>query len=240
MLSDEHILAFGLGGSMILKDASCRRCADVTSKIERHCLRGMFLPVRTHLKMPTRRPKERPKTLPVRFNDADDSQIHQVPVDHHPGYLFSFDLDPPQILYGLTDFNTVQTGRLVMRNVNTDTAERLQRLGPKVVLPAGFDVPTYARLLAKTAHAYAVAQCGIASFRPLLLDVILQDEARNIPRFVGGRVGMVPGTDRHRFSVEWQRVELRPVGWREYLVVSMSLFTDLDMPSYDVVVGKRV
>jgi hypothetical protein len=41
-LGQEHIVPKGLGGTLILPDASCRDCEKITGAIEQQCLRRMF------------------------------------------------------------------------------------------------------------------------------------------------------------------------------------------------------
>ena len=41
-LSDEHVVPYGLGGSHVLRKASCCRCAAITSKFERKVMRELW------------------------------------------------------------------------------------------------------------------------------------------------------------------------------------------------------
>src|ERR1700722_327750 len=65
-LSDEHVVPFGLGGRVIVPKSSCTDCAKKTGRFERTCQRTMFGPLRMYYDLPTRRPQERPKTLPLK------------------------------------------------------------------------------------------------------------------------------------------------------------------------------
>jgi hypothetical protein len=53
LLSREHIIARGLGGRLVLPEASCAQCRKITSEIEFMCLRAILGNVRVHLKYPT-------------------------------------------------------------------------------------------------------------------------------------------------------------------------------------------
>jgi hypothetical protein len=65
-LQDEHIIPFGLAGNLlVLPKASCRTCASITGKIEHYCLRETLGNFRIKIGAPTRRPKERPKTIEI-------------------------------------------------------------------------------------------------------------------------------------------------------------------------------
>ena len=41
-VTDEHIIPEGMGGPMVLRDASCQDCARVISAAEGFCQRNMF------------------------------------------------------------------------------------------------------------------------------------------------------------------------------------------------------
>jgi hypothetical protein len=77
-VSDEHVIAHGLGGRLILPMASCWRCAKITSQHELHNLRRIFMPARAHLSLPSR--KGLPKKLPVEVELAGQSTRHELPM----------------------------------------------------------------------------------------------------------------------------------------------------------------
>lgn len=81
-LGDEHIIPFGLGDTLILPDASCQACADITSRIERKVLRGFMHEARVVGSFPTRRKKERSKSVKTTLIHTDDATIEQeLPVN---------------------------------------------------------------------------------------------------------------------------------------------------------------
>ena len=55
-LSDEHILPYALGGTIVLQQASCKRCATITGSLEQRLLRGHWWPYRKKLGLQTRNP----------------------------------------------------------------------------------------------------------------------------------------------------------------------------------------
>src|SRR5258705_11525776 len=74
-LTREHAVPYGLNGAWTLHDASCDVCAGITQRFERDTLKSLLPAVRTVLAMQTRRPKERPKTLPLVFETGDVQRI---------------------------------------------------------------------------------------------------------------------------------------------------------------------
>ena len=59
-LTDEHIVPLSLGGDAVLRKASCRRCATITSQTELYLGRSIFHELRSHVGAPSRR-----RTLPT-------------------------------------------------------------------------------------------------------------------------------------------------------------------------------
>lgn len=235
-LQDEHIVAYGLGGKLILPKSSCAACATTTSQIEQHCLRGIFLPARAHLKLPSRR--NRPKTLPVDVEIADATTRHDLPIANHPGYLFSFAYDRPYVLDGFEPMRLRRGGRISTRNLNEDQNRRLDSLKGKVHLPAGFNADLFARMLAKIALSYAVAERYFGTFRPLVRDAILNSSPEDMFFVVGGITDPLPGAGNIRFAIEEREVISTAYRRRRLLVVNFQLFADYDMPTYQIVVGE--
>jgi hypothetical protein len=69
-LSKEHVLPYGLGGDLVLHEASCSNCRDATSKIELQLLRGHWWPYRRFLGLQSRRPQEQDRDFPVTVRRA--------------------------------------------------------------------------------------------------------------------------------------------------------------------------
>jgi hypothetical protein len=80
-LTDEHIVAFSLGGNAVILDGSCKVCAAETTKIENEVGRKVLWDFRAHVNAPTRRKKERPTELPFTYSVAGGAtQTKTVPV----------------------------------------------------------------------------------------------------------------------------------------------------------------
>jgi hypothetical protein len=122
-LSDEHVIQFGLDGDYVLPDASCKVCAAITSKVERHCLQKLFMPARFHLRQRSR--KGLPGTLPVEAVANGLKTNRELTLAEHPGFLFSWAFDPPYILDGLEPLGLPRGGRIAVRALNDDSDDRL-------------------------------------------------------------------------------------------------------------------
>ena len=124
-LSREHIIPLGLGANHVLPQASCEPCANITKNFERACLRTSMGEFRIRQKMPTRRKKERPSSLPYTVVKQDNTvETIILPAHHLPSVLVLMKLIPPTLLSG---------GTPVPDNFNGDIwvsyqAEDLQRM----------------------------------------------------------------------------------------------------------------
>ena len=92
--SDEHIIAFALGGELVLPAASCGDCAKITSAVEEHCITRLAGPLRRQFGFRSRHKKrpKRPQTVTV--NGVETA----VPDIDFPGMMVSLNFPAPAIL----------------------------------------------------------------------------------------------------------------------------------------------
>lgn len=179
-LRREHIVPYGLGGNLVLPQASCKVCEAITCRIEGFCLREMFGPFRHAAGMQTRRKKERPKDYPVEVTMPDgQAQSLRVSAQDMPPHLHFLEFPPARILRGLPDAEKVEGANVVswlMRDRLRAMATRLGYRGGKFALSLG-NGGTFARMIAKIGHGWAVAKLGVDGFQHLATDFILNDSA---------------------------------------------------------------
>jgi hypothetical protein len=175
-LTDEHIVPYFLGGNTILREASCGPCADATKYVEGYCAYKIFHQFRVHERIQTRRPKNRPSTLPaiLEFNHGDEQ--HELPVVNHPAVMVMPAYSLPGILTGAPPVDSWPEVRHRMfwnaANREKLKAEIIGQGGTAVRVEGTQRAALLPRLLAKIAHAYAVAELGQNAFHPSLLELI--------------------------------------------------------------------
>jgi hypothetical protein len=234
----EHIIPFGIAGnSLLLPKASCKTCAHVTSQIEQACLRHLWWPFRARMGAPTGQPKERPATFKLRRLTKIDSDIRvigesDIRAGEYPLNYVALLLQPPGILAGREPTTNLE-GQFWARYsvdemrkfINDDEGMLMAKITPN----------TFARMLAKIGHAYAVAENRF-KFRPLLLDLILgKTETANY--WVGGELEIPPiSSEPLLHDLRGRRCTVN--GLRTYLVVDIRLFAFFETPFYHVVVGE--
>lgn len=86
-LSDEHIIALGLGGNLVFPKASCELHRKATCKVEDFVLRRYLCPLRSHLSLPSRNPRLRPNRYPLLLRNGTYSWKKNVKLSQHPGVV---------------------------------------------------------------------------------------------------------------------------------------------------------
>jgi hypothetical protein len=231
-LGDEHIIAEGLSGTLILPRASCRRCEKQTAKIEVNVLRGILWAPRTVMRLRTKRPKERPTSFPTMAQIGGQDVKINLPIEDYPTMLFFPRVGPPGILVGRPR-DQADMRQMWMYKMNLN-AHSFAKYGIQSMASAVMDVQRVSQMFAKIAHCYATACYGIDGFTPLLLDHILGD-GKFPYHFLGGTDDeRSAGNVLHELSDE-----LIEANGTVYLLARIRLFANLGAPTYVVVTGHR-
>jgi hypothetical protein len=236
-LHREHIIAESLGGMLELPASSCDDCGRETHAFEGLCAGRMYGPIRAQLNFPSKRSlKNRVKKFTMTF-DGVRRKVHQ---DEYPGILITFVRTLPGILIG--EPATADFAGAVAITTLPEFGDRLNKLrakykANKVEFNPEYGIESLGRLLAKTAYAYAVAEMGYGSFRPLVIDLILNYEPKYLAYYVGGtHEKEAPlGGDLHEIEID-----NTGLGKGQYIVVRIQLFADRRLPVYYVVVGEVI
>lgn len=241
-LSLEHIIPFGLNGDLLLPQASCIKCADITGRqVEGPCLRGTLLPLRTGHKLRTRRPRERPNQFPIMLAQRDNMKL--VVTKYAPSHLLtkSFVLphfQAPPVLTGVPldtsligaafKWDTSDLDR-IKAHVGYDGAKELISLPSMEIAPALF-----VRMLAKIGHSFAYALVGGDGLKPYLPRIILEDDYVSAIQYVGSESQFDEPMTHYRISVD----EFTTHDGLRVLGVRMRFFAHLGTPAYLVIVGE--
>ncbi len=239
-LSDEHILSFGLAGdSLILPSASCSGCQQATSKVETICLRHMWWPFRTQAGVPSRTAAPENfslKRMRVNEYDAERDEIvdytqlsmEDVPVEQYPIFYQTFEFPEP----GVT------AGRLASRDLSYSMWCKLeeQNFRARFGDQEGFRISpgrpeAFCRLLAKTAHAFAVAEFGDI-FQPSLTNYIRGAPLDRL-QWIGCPEVRAGSSALH--DINAQHISIGDI---DYLSIDLRLFGCIDSPVHRVIVGR--
>jgi hypothetical protein len=238
-LSDEHVIPFGLGGTLVLPKASCPSCADITKVFEQRLLRGHWWAYRRKVSMKSRHPTEQPDTFPVIFEYPSGETVReQISPQEYP-FLLVCDFDEPSFLNG-TVVPGVPIARVFLKLlVPAHEMPHVKRHGiqgiPKLTVEMNFSVEDFVRLLAKIALAYAIGRRSLPAFAEIFVKEIVLGSTDGALSYVGRSA--IPSTS---VGGAGHVHALREDTSGDLLTVYIVLFRKLDesMPVYQVVVGR--
>lgn len=240
-LTEEHVVPYSFGGSGgTIPAATCRKCAGITSDFERLMARPMYGRLRARINMPTRRPKKRPGTFPLRVRSPAGEREVQIPARDYPRLYPVFRMPAPGILEGREPIDTNPEGLKVDFKGHPEDIDALYTKGhltrgvDDVMLDWTLLWNPFNRFLAKIAHAHTVRELGRDGYDAFLPPLILGESAL-FSHYVGGFEEQ--GPVRHIL-----RLELHPLGEAHYITCKIWLIMpELGpdaFPTYHVVVGR--
>lgn len=233
-LGREHPIPLGMGGDVILPEASCAPCAAVTGGIEQRVMRTMWGPFRTLANFPTRHPKDRPKRLKldVEYTDGRADQIMVKP-EEYPAMLNLPIFPPARALRGLPDNGRTPVNVVNWSWVDNDSLAALANYDIKTFHSDPVDSHKLVQMLAKIAHCQATIEYGVGGFQPLVLDLIFgRNECMNLFVGCGNAPQSPPDPELHN---------VRSFTHNEHgmILIEIRLFACLGAPRYHVVAGLK-
>ena len=237
-LGDEHIVPEGLGGRLILKEASCKACETITSQAELEWLRGSFYAARVH-KGFGKKKKRTPLLLPLKVFTNGEVVTKTVPLEEYPPMVVTLLFDTPEILLDLDPVDKVLSGGVaigILPSFGELLKDYLAQGSVTIEPPRKSATSTQlGRMLAKIAHAYAVAELGIKGFNAVLQPIILGSDTRHLAYYVGGSREISPPLSCH-YSISL--LNSRSTNGMTFYEVAIRLLSDIQgMPTYRVIVG---
>jgi hypothetical protein len=241
-LSREHIVPYSLGGRWVLQQASCTTFANITRDIEADVAQKMLGTMRAQFGFPTRRKKKRKRTVPFSIHRNGGRNDIFVPINESPTSPVALPILPtPLILSNIEPIVSPTEIELQIWSIapSGEQKERFHKiLGPtggSVSVEMQFPFRSFFRLLAKIAHASAVAEFGIDSFTPMLRPHILGTAKANISHVVGGWTKIQQATPEMQWAVEPGIYDCKD---RRYLTIKIEPFRLFQCPCYWVVVSE--
>lgn len=234
-LGDEHVIAEGMGGTLILPEASCQECEAHTSGIEWAVVRRQFLVPRRRLGL---RGKKRSRndvriTLTIIVNE-NEVEI-ELPLEEHPTVLFLPTFHMPGLICSrpaaIPGFAGFWGHQLV------DVKELMEKR-PHIATPF-FDTVRFAQMIAKISHGFAIAKLGEDMFTPLLTEFIRRkfspfEQYPECYHLVGG----LPDSFAPSPSLHQVALAVSPANGQQYLICRVRLFGNLGAPIFMAVVGR--
>lgn len=181
----------------------------------------------------TRRPRERPRTLPLVIEDQGQRRVVQLPLSEYPLYLPSPVWLEPGVIAGRPTASPIGF-RLEFRHLAGPTFEAVAaRFQPCDFVGARltFAPPEFARMIAKVAFCAAVHAIGIDALRQSPIRAVILGESPDIAHWVGAWSG-----EEMNRPAGLHAIQLRSAGSQLHVVVR--LFAQFGAPEYHVVLGE--
>lgn len=192
-LSDEHIIPFALGGKLVLPEASCEKCAAITSRIERMALRGFMYQARVVGNFPSRRKKDRPSALSTKLISHNDNVVeHSIAVEEASAFLFLPKFPRAAILNNQLPANGITIIGQEILHFGKDVKELVESRDAKGIEFSSTIQPTeFAKLLAKIAYGYLVAEMGLFPREETPLLRLIRGESDDAGSWIGSHQYML-------------------------------------------------
>ena len=237
-LSKEHVIPYGLNGTLVLTNASCPEHARITSRFEGVVLRKHLLLVRAGLEMKTRRKRDRPKEFHLTIKDADGQRKILLSKEDQPILLAMPKFGPPGLpsSIGSTSGIDIGTTPYIAQVAGPPVKDFLNELGKSSSRSADFifdmQPVDFARMLAKIGYTATVGEFGLEGIHEAsCLPAVLGDEDR-----IGHWVGIIDSKNRVLDNTGLHRIVLEID--KSAIMARVKLFAFAGTPEYVVVVGK--
>lgn len=236
--TDEHIIPLALGGNLVLPEASCHNCASIINQqIETPVLfkEWGYLRIKRNFPSRSRKRKAAPRREYVTLTTRDGRPM-RVPVWQYSCPVPLYKFKEARILTGQPpgDDNYHWTMEILS---SPDEEMQMQRKFPEwnrqhLIRAQPFQ---FARLMAKIAYSYSVAEYGLGAFTPLVVDII-RGRSDDYFHTVGGALEIqpaIPGGDHvTNIGILFRSAK------QALLIVEVRLFSQIRTPNYHVVVGE--
>jgi hypothetical protein len=238
-LQKEHIIPIGLQDGFVLRKSSCETCRRITASIENTVMRKALLPYRWHSGFVTHR-DQMPEEIPLGISFDQNPTPRHVALAEHPNCLLLPRLrQEPSMLSGIPQ--TPFPPAVILLSLDDKIDASMQQSNGKLTLMRHmFNFDPYWRMIAKIAHAFAVADIGLGldGFIPILPDLILGKNLGLASDLIGDWPGEMPFNQDDDGPLHQLTWGFRPWKDQQLVMVYIRLFSGHGRtPTYAVIVG---
>ena len=236
-LTREHIIPYALGGDLVLPKSSCETCQKITSKNEFIIARQFYGLHRAYEGIRSRRNKNAGKLneyIEIEGVDINGREVSEnILVRDLPSVQIVVKYTQPRLLSGKESQFTLEA-KFLKQGENKLRDLRVKLGWSKISINSPTANPySFAKLLAKIAHAYCCAELGHDGFEPLLLEHILDKTSEKLITYYVG--GYEPELSQTPEPLILSYIDL---GGIKYIKVDISLHFFKESPRYQVICGR--
>lgn len=234
-LGREHVIPEGLGGTLIILKACCRKCEDAIRKFEQPCIRQTFESPRTYLRIKSKRkhiPRNRRLRVGARAASDSDRVWTTADFDDFPFTLAFPKFDPPPLLSGVIKNDDRHIIQKIEFWLAPGALAKMHSTKEETSVFTPIRIGDLFSLIAKIGHGFAVSELGLDGFKPLVTNMIrgIPDDLSN--SLVGRSEEQPPSTSAlHELAIRMTD---------EYVTVLVQLFAPINAPTFQAVVGRRL
>lgn len=242
-LTREHMLAKSLGGDgLVLRESSCLKCAAITGDDERLVARQAFGYLRAFQGSTTRR-KSKQESLAEKkvevhgVNAIGQEEVKTVKRKDLPTFRMHINLPAPLVLNGGGE--TTIKAEIIDQDKFDALCHKL-KLSKATITSPSIDLSAIYRVLAKTAHSFAVNELGINGFKPVLLPMIRgEDFSQFQPNDLFGHYigGFYPPQKQ---SKDRLKLRVEEIEGKDMAVVEVSMHALPHLNRFQVICGEVV
>jgi hypothetical protein len=245
-LTDEHIIADGLGGDLVVPKASCAACQKEINSFEQRAIKSWFGSMREALAIRSKKSakKKQPSQNNIRWFEVARQPSGDIISPNLPWHASDKPLNELTDLSGsfidFLNYPGAILGEMKDSLCIPDLFNIVNNKYKQEFLLAGeMDVSDYLRIIAKISLAYTSA-CFDGSYTSELDDIILRNDLRKSGLLIGRAEQFPRSQALHQVSlrrVAAQYATALGTMRRDLLVTRIQLFSFADTPTYDVVAG---
>lgn len=246
-LTDEHTVPYSLNGMLVLRKASCKACAKITSAFEGSFTHNTLEPARAVMQYKTRDKKGRRDSYPAEVIINGEVKTVNMPVEAYAALIPALNLGFPTYLvekHSLSGpeyrIGLARTIGITVSRSPEKTKAFLESIGAeKLRSKTSFHAYDFARMVAKIAYCETIAQLmiygdgGLESIKEnFVLDFILRGDSEPW-HHIGGEPPVAPPNNPEAPP------DMRAVTVKDGdLIAYVQLFVPIGGPRYVVVVGR--
>lgn len=229
-LRNEHVVPYSLGGTHVIRNASCPTCENITKIFEQKVARDLWGDARTSFRQPTRRKKERRPY--IEMLDDTGRGFKKIPSGEYPAGFVFYKMGPCGFLQGLPESKDISSS---WQFVVVDDEERrenfIKKYGKHLAIRFRHVPDDFARMLAKIAYCQVLTRLDPGEFYPLILPYIMGTK-KNPSYLVGSVDGVPEAGNGYRLTTMYGEH-----GQNLILMAEVRLYANSPAPTYQVVVG---
>jgi len=232
-LQDEHIIPYGLKGNLKLLQASCKKCAEITSAFEGEVLRNLFLPARAKLGLPTRHKKNRPKSFSLSIEKDGQTKDMKVPINRHFTTIILPEFKLPAFLEARPYERGIDLIGTSLSSIGQPQIEELaEEYGAQSLIIEATITNAFSRFLAKIAYGFSIAEFGLGKMQKVHVLPVILGKSNDVGRWIG-----CPPFNKQRTAENFLHILRLSLIDNKIILAYVRLFANCNTPEYLVVVG---